>query len=145
MIMPIIRSSRNPRLPQLQPLSARYNLIKKERKKGGGKSCRALFSRRFWCDSRLELGSDISQYGAVTTSVGELADSRNHRQVSPLLRTISTLQTTMKVGYNRSNRNVELSWAPLRLGSPSRRRVFTSCGAWNAGSNRLNRRSWKTA
>ena len=29
MIMSIIRSSRNPRLPQLQPLSARYNLIKK--------------------------------------------------------------------------------------------------------------------
>ena len=30
MIMSIIRSTRNPRLPQLQPLSARYNLIKKE-------------------------------------------------------------------------------------------------------------------
>ena len=29
-IMSIIRSSRNPRLPQLQPLSARYNLIKKQ-------------------------------------------------------------------------------------------------------------------
>ena len=29
MIMSITRSSRNPRLPQLQPLSARYNLIKK--------------------------------------------------------------------------------------------------------------------
>ena len=32
-IMAIIRSSRNPRLPQLQPLSARYNLIKKNHKK----------------------------------------------------------------------------------------------------------------
>ena len=32
-IMSIIRSSRNPRLPQLQPLSARYNLIKKITKK----------------------------------------------------------------------------------------------------------------
>ena len=31
--MSIIRSSRNPRLPQLQPLSARYNLIKKQNKK----------------------------------------------------------------------------------------------------------------
>ena len=28
-VFPIIRSSRNPRLPQLQPLSARYNLIPK--------------------------------------------------------------------------------------------------------------------
>ena len=35
-IMSIIRSSRNPRLPQLQPLSARYNLIKKKRKKVWG-------------------------------------------------------------------------------------------------------------
>ena len=30
MIMSIIRSSRNPRLPQLQPLSAQYNLIQKK-------------------------------------------------------------------------------------------------------------------
>ena len=33
MIVSIIRSSRNPRLPQLQTLSARYNLIKKKKKK----------------------------------------------------------------------------------------------------------------
>ena len=33
MIMSIIRSSRNPRLPQLQPLSARYNHIKKTKQK----------------------------------------------------------------------------------------------------------------
>ena len=33
MIMSIIRSSRNPRLPQLQPLSARYNLIQENKKK----------------------------------------------------------------------------------------------------------------
>ena len=33
MIMSIIRSSRNPRLPQPQPLSARYNLINKKKQK----------------------------------------------------------------------------------------------------------------
>ena len=80
MIMSIIRSSRNPRLPQLQPLSARYNLSQKKQKRRK-KAFKSQASQ-----SRCPLTDPSSALDVTGTTViaGQLNSVRTTVEATPL-------------------------------------------------------------
>ena len=75
-IMSINRSSRNPRLPQLQPLSARYNLIQK---KEGKKLDTHSKATEFGVD--VDVGEDPVPVGVVRTDAPTVAEALSHRGI----------------------------------------------------------------